>query len=110
VDTGEDSGVDVCVLVLVKRSNEGVQEKRKLLNFVCSSSVWRHGALLPDYRKPFDLIVEAQELQDKRAVETGEELDETAQNEIWLPFLDDYRTFVSLEPKRVTELVELLAA
>lgn len=36
--------------------------------------------------------------------------DEAAQNEIWLPFLDDYRTFVSLEPRLVVELVELLAA
>ena len=43
------------------------------------------------------------------SVTKGEKFDGAAQNEIWLPFLDDYRTFVSLEPKRVLALLDLLA-
>jgi hypothetical protein len=34
-------------------------EKRKLLNYVFSSSIWKDGTLIPSYRKPFDLIVAA---------------------------------------------------
>jgi hypothetical protein len=47
-------------------------------------------------------------MQDETAAQTGAEFDRMATNEYWLPFLDDYRTLVSLEPKRVLELVELL--
>ena len=36
-------------------------EKRKLLDFVVSNSVWRDGELEVAYRKPFDLIVLAAE-------------------------------------------------
>ena len=60
-------------------------EKRRLLDYVFSNSTWAHGILAPTYRKPFDLIVEAQELQDKRGDEDGGGFDKTAQNEIWLP-------------------------
>jgi site-specific DNA recombinase len=35
---------------------QGVQEKRRLLNFVCSNSQWEDGILIPTYRKPFDLL------------------------------------------------------
>ena len=36
-------------------------EKRKLLDFVVSNSVWRDGELEVTYRKPFDLIALAAE-------------------------------------------------
>ena len=35
-----------------------VSDKRKLLNFVLSNSVWKSGELIAHFRKPFDLIVE----------------------------------------------------
>jgi len=60
-------------------------EKRRLLDFVFSNSSWMGGKLTPKYRKPFDLIVEARQLQDERTVQTGEKFDEKTQNEIWLP-------------------------
>src|ERR1035437_4586430 len=62
-------------------------EKRKLLDFVFSNSSWVGGELTPNYRKPFDLIVEAKKLQDERTALTGEKFDKKAQNEIWLPFV-----------------------
>ncbi len=33
-----------------------MSEKRQLLNFVFSNSTWKHGRLVPNYRKPFDLL------------------------------------------------------
>lgn len=65
-----------------------MHEKRRLLDFVCSNSTWADGKLLPNYRKPFDLIVEARKMQDEIEEQTGAEFDKTAQNEIWLPGLD----------------------
>ena len=60
-------------------------EKRRLLDFVCSNSVWRDGALIPNYRKPFDLIVEMQQ-QSKELplLDPGH----GGVNEKWLPGLD----------------------
>jgi site-specific DNA recombinase len=34
------------------------REKRRLLNFVLSNSVWKHGTLTASFRQPFDLIAE----------------------------------------------------
>jgi hypothetical protein len=33
-----------------------MQEKRKLLDFVCSNSTWKDGRFIPQYRKSFDLL------------------------------------------------------
>jgi hypothetical protein len=33
-----------------------MQEKRRLLDFVCSNSTDKNGRLIPQYRKPFDLL------------------------------------------------------
>ena len=35
---------------------QDMKEKRRLLNFVCSNSIWKDGKLTPNYRKPFDLL------------------------------------------------------
>ena len=59
-------------------------EKRRLLDFVFSNSSWMGGKLTPNYRKPFDLLVEASQLQDERTALTGAKFDKKAQNEIWL--------------------------
>jgi hypothetical protein len=60
-------------------------EKRRFLDYLFSNSTWANGKLTPKYRKPFDLVVEAQELQDERGDGDGGGFDKTAQNEIWLP-------------------------
>jgi len=31
-------------------------EKRRLLDFVCSNSTWKHGTLTATFRQPFDLL------------------------------------------------------
>ena len=33
-----------------------MHEKRRLLDFVFSNSTWKDGKLIPNYRKPFDLL------------------------------------------------------
>jgi site-specific DNA recombinase len=61
--------------------NQPANEKRKLLDFVLSNSVWKNGKLLAEYRQPFDVLAVAAALdqrtrsaQPTRAVE----------NENWL--------------------------
>lgn len=34
-----------------------VKEKRKLVDFVLSNSIWKNGELLAEYRQPFDVLV-----------------------------------------------------
>ena len=38
-------------------------EKRRLLDFVVSNSVWREGRIVPVWRQPFDMIAVANESQ-----------------------------------------------
>ena len=65
--------------------NQPANEKRKLLDFVLSNSVWKNGKLLAEYRQPFDVLAVAiasdqrtRSVQPTRAVE----------NENWLPGQD----------------------
>ncbi len=45
-----------------------MEEKRKLLNFVFSNSLWKHGKLIPTYTQPFDILaVTNREYQTKKA-------------------------------------------
>jgi site-specific DNA recombinase len=51
----------VKLLELAKRAyslyeKQKADEKRKLLNFVCSNSIWREGRLRVNFRQPFDVI------------------------------------------------------
>lgn len=47
-------------------------EKRRLLKFVFSNSVWKDGRLVPNYRKPFDsLAVANTDYKAKKAVSGG---------------------------------------
>src|SRR5207302_4192750 len=36
--------------------NQPAKEKRRLLDFVLSNSVWKNGKLLAEYRQPFDVL------------------------------------------------------
>lgn len=60
-------------------------EKRKLLNFVVSNSVWKGGEIVPEWRQPFDMIAVAN--QTNRNGDGGEG-PENASNENWLPVVD----------------------
>ena len=37
---------------------QDMQEKRRIINFVCSNSIWKDGRLYPNYRQPFDMLAE----------------------------------------------------
>src|ERR1700676_5332402 len=60
-------------------------EKRRLLDFVVSNSVWREGKIVPVWRQPFDMIALANE---SAQVQTGGEPPENGLNRNWLPGMD----------------------
>src|SRR6516162_2217515 len=65
------------------------REKRRLLNFVISNCTWKGGQLVADLRQPFDLLAETTATAAQAAAGNRPN---SAKTEIWLPFLDTYRT------------------
>ena len=65
------------------------REKRRLLNFLLSNCTWEDGNVVAAFRGPFDLLAEtAVSALRAAAGETAK----SAKTEIWLPFLNTYRT------------------
>ncbi len=60
-------------------------EKRRLLDFVFSNSTWKHGELIPKYRKPFDMlaVTNVAYKKEKAASPSKDDL-----SDIWLPRTD----------------------
>jgi site-specific DNA recombinase len=85
------------------------REKRRLLNFVVSNCSWQGGELTAALRQPFDLLAETTAIAAQAARDGGRDL---TKSEIWLPFLDAYRT-MCLAPdsgfRRVLEHIRELA-
>ena len=52
-----------------------MSEKHKILNFVVSNSIWKHGRLTPIYRKPFDMILKTNRGLKRKQVVSGDEND-----------------------------------
>jgi site-specific DNA recombinase len=79
----------------VRFAKQEPREKRRLLNFVLSNCTWEDGEVVATFRQPFDLLAEttAISMQSAAADEAN-----SAKSEIWLPFLDTYRT-MCLAPK-----------
>ena len=65
------------------------REKRRLLNFVLSNCTWEDGEVVATFRQPFDMLAETASAAAR--VELGEKA-KSSKSEIWLPFLDTYRT------------------
>jgi hypothetical protein len=65
------------------------KEKRSLLNFLLSNSAWAAGTLTVKFTEPFDMLAKTVEAAIR--VEAAEGI-ESVKNEVWLPFVDDYRT------------------
>jgi hypothetical protein len=61
---------------------EQAAEKRRLLDFVVSNSVWKEGKIVPAWRQPFDMIALANE---SAHMQTGGEMTENGLNQNWLP-------------------------
>src|SRR5204863_9676904 len=68
-------------------------EKRRLLTFVCSNSVWKDRSLTATFRQPFDSIAVANPAwqRQKAAGATSSDL-----RPIWLPTLDTLRNVLLL--------------
>lgn len=62
--------------------NQPAKEKRKLVDFVLSNSIWKNGELLTEYRQPFDVLAIA--TASHRRIE-GIEPVSAVENENWLP-------------------------
>ena len=64
-----DSGVQILELaqnaVRLYEKKE-MKEKRRVLNFLLSNSVWKDGRLYPNYRQPFDMLVEKNTAYQKK--------------------------------------------
>lgn len=80
-------------------------EKRRLLQFVLSNSIWKEGRLIPVFKKPFDLIALSTSDQIKK---WEEHLGKDADLDIWCAFVDAYRTFCIDSPLPVREIFESL--
>ena len=79
------------------------REKRRLLNFVLSNCSWEDGKVVAAFRQPFDLLAQTTAIATRAAASFEAN---SAQSEIWLPFLDTYRTMgLAPEPpfRRVLE-------
>jgi site-specific DNA recombinase len=73
-------------VILYEKQN--MQEKRRIINFVCSNSEWKDGRLLPNYRKPFDILAETNIIyQQKKAFFQAE----NGLFDNWLPSTDSNR-------------------
>jgi site-specific DNA recombinase len=66
-------------------SAQNQEEKRKLLNCVCSNSTWALGQLTVNYRKPFDIIAVSNGRYKKEKVTNPKKSDLF---EIWRPRVD----------------------
>jgi hypothetical protein len=64
-------------------------EKRRLLNFVVSNSIWKGGEIVPVWRQPFDIIAVANQPSDSGTRGAGPK---NGPNENWLPEYSQVRT------------------
>jgi hypothetical protein len=79
------------------------REKRRLLNFLVSNCSCKSGELTVTLRQPFDLLAETTlALEKKKAV--GDTAGGPSQ--IWLPFLDTYRTMCLVPKPEFRRLLE----
>ena len=62
-----------------------MKEKRHILDFLFSNCLWKDGALIPNYRNPFDtLALTNSAYQKRKATSRGK----SGLSEIWLPGRD----------------------
>ena len=90
-----DEGVQLLELARSAQSlfsRQEPREKRRLLNFVLSNCVWEDGAIAAEFRQPFALLAET---TSEAAGLLGALGVSPAKSEIWLRFLDSYRTACS---------------
>jgi site-specific DNA recombinase len=62
-----------------------MKEKRRILDFLFSNCLWKDGALVPNYRKPFDMLALTNSAYQKRKATSRVK---NGLSEIWLPGRD----------------------
>jgi site-specific DNA recombinase len=62
-----------------------MMEKRRILDFVLSNCLWKDGALIPNYRKPFDMLALTNTTYQKKKTASHSK---SGLFEIWLPGRD----------------------
>lgn len=86
-----DEGVKILELAqkaVILYEKQAMMEKRRLINFVFSNSTWTNGKLIPNYRKPFDLLaLSNMSYQKEKAVSPKK----NGFFKIWLPFVNSYQ-------------------
>ena len=92
----DDSYMDQGIQILNLAQNahqmfaaQPAKEKRSLLNFLLSNSTWQQDTLNVEFKEPFDMLAETVDAAARVEAAAGME---SARNEVWLPFVDDYRT------------------
>ena len=86
-----DEGVKLLELMqkaVILYEKQNTQEKRRILNFLCSNSTWKGGRLHPNYRQPFDMLVETNATHKKEKAVFSEKNDLRT---LWLPGTDSNR-------------------
>jgi hypothetical protein len=87
-----DEGVQILELARNARrlfERQEPREKRRLLNFVLSNCTWEDGEIVGTFRQPFDLLAETTAIAARSG---GGKTPILTKSEIWLPFLNTYRT------------------
>jgi hypothetical protein len=109
---GLEAGVrlpELAQKVVFLYENQEMQEKRRLLDFVCSDSTWKDGKLILQYRKHFYLrAVTNQSYKQTQATS----LRGSGLCPMWLPFVDSFRTLClapTLDMKAIFYGVQRLA-
>ena len=72
------------------------------------TAIWQGGQLHTDFEEPFENLKRSNQLSRTKHEENAIATD---QNEIWLPFVNDYRTFLrnpSAEGRRILEQIDKL--
>jgi len=62
-----------------------MKEKRRILDFLFSNCLWKNGNLIPNYRKPFDILALTNAGYQKRKATSRVK---SGLSEIWLPGRD----------------------
>jgi site-specific DNA recombinase len=62
-----------------------MREKRRVLDFIFSNSLWKDGNLIPNYRKPFDMLALTNAAYQKRKATSRAK---SGLSENWLPGRD----------------------
>jgi site-specific DNA recombinase len=79
------------------------REKRRLLNFILSNCSWEDGEVVATFRQPFDLLSQTTAIATRAA---GNSDSNWAKSEIWLPFLDTYRTMCRAPKPAFRQILE----